>query len=87
MKKIREAREAAHFTLRQVAGPLGRTSEWVRRIEIGTLRASQDVSARILHAIEKLSAIKVASEAQAARELSDVRIPRKRARELASGKR
>lgn len=92
--EIRAARRAAHLTLPQVAGPLGRTGEWLRRVEIGTLPVSPDVRVMILNAIEKLSAINAAYEKQvsdlarrAARDVGDLRIPRKEARELAGGKR
>lgn len=52
--EIRAAREAANLTLRQVGDALGRSFEWVRRIEIGTLAAKPETAQRILRAISRL---------------------------------
>jgi transcriptional regulator with XRE-family HTH domain len=60
---IREARESAHLTLRQVADVLGRTGEWLRRIEIGTLKAKPDKLQKILGVICRLEEIRATKTA------------------------
>lgn len=56
--EIRAAREAAGLTLRQVGDALGRSFEWVRRIEIGTLAVKPEKAQRILQTISRLREIR-----------------------------
>lgn len=55
---IRNAREAAHLTRKQVAEPLHRTTEWLRRVEGGSLPATAETRAKILRVIKTLAALR-----------------------------
>ena len=52
--EIRASREAANLTLRQLGDALERSSEWVRRVEIGTLAVKPETAKRILETIARL---------------------------------
>lgn len=53
MNELRELRQANQLTLKQVAAPLGRSGEWLRRIENASLPASQETIDRILECISR----------------------------------
>jgi len=56
--EIRASRNAANLSLRQVADSLGRTGEWLRRIEAGILAVSGEKADRILETIARLKTIR-----------------------------
>ena len=86
---IRTARNDANLTLRLVAGALGRTAEWLRRIEYGILAVRPEKAQRILDTIAQLK--KIHSTMQSQVKAIEPIPPRVRkdivARELAGGKR
>lgn len=53
MNRLRELRQVNQLTLKQVAAPLGRSGEWLRRIENASLPASQETIDRILECISR----------------------------------
>lgn len=56
--ELRLARESARLTRRQVCQPLKRTTEWLRRVESGSLPATAETRAKILRVIETLAAMR-----------------------------
>jgi len=54
--KLRKYRKARGYSLAVVASLLGRSREWLRRIESGSLRMTREIEHGILRAIRKLDA-------------------------------
>ena len=70
--EIRLAREAARLTRKQVSDPLNRTTEWLRRIESGTLRLSPEMREKILQVIKTLVDMRAEFQAKTAEALTRI---------------
>ena len=62
MADLRKIRMDAGFSLLQVASVFGKTREWLRRVEVGTLPASPNVRGQIVEAIRHLSELRAESK-------------------------
>lgn len=67
--ELRVARESAHLTRRQVCAPLQRTTEWLRRVESGSLPATVETRAKIFRVIETLAAVRAEFQKQTGEQL------------------
>jgi transcriptional regulator with XRE-family HTH domain len=81
-KVLKRARKDAGLSLTDVSGPMGRTHEWLRKIETGRISVSADVRKKILGVIaafarkhERIDAAILDSEIACRKELRQFRLP------------
>lgn len=70
--ELRSARESAHLTRRQVCDPLHRTTEWLRRVESGSLPSSVETRSKILAVIRTLAALRAEFRKKTVEQLREV---------------
>jgi transcriptional regulator with XRE-family HTH domain len=77
---LRAMRLEANLTMKEVAATMGRSFEWLRRIEVGQRRVTPEIKVRIVEAIRSLQHIKNAARSQRCRLNSSLALPRAAAR-------
>lgn len=80
--ELREQRRRAGLSLAAVAGALNRTKGWLCNIERGRAVADSDMRRRIGEAIKRLRSLRESTWGRA-RELSDLKLPDAKNRQIA----